>query len=141
MLAQGFTSGGNPWPGTRTLRELVASSLLCHAGRLCDRPDGEAQPRGFKDRGQAAQLRIAGSGKNPIRRLSRELCALGDRRDAALGHGDVAKRQHQCPRMALFDGRLEVGGRFLGILQLLNEPALKGKARLGRAPGASPCGA
>lgn len=130
-------TGGRPGPR----RRAIADALLGNARRLVDRPDRQPEARGREYCGEAAQLRIPRCRKDSVSRFPRELRTSRDRRDAAMGKRHVPERKHQRGLVALLDRSLQIGCGLGGIRQALDQPILEGKARLGRAAGASACAA
>lgn len=56
-------------------------------------------------------------------------------------HRNLSKRERERTLMTFIDHGLQVGGRLLRVLQLLDEPILERKARLGRVPPPASCAA
>ena len=109
--------------------------------RRFDRPDRKAQSGSRENGRQAAQFRVAGLGEHAVHRLPRELGATGHGGDPPVRHRDLPKRERERALMTFVDHGFEIGGRLLRVLQLLDEPILEGKARLGRVPPPASCAA
>lgn len=56
-------------------------------------------------------------------------------------HRNLSKREGERTLMTLIDHGLQVGGRLLRVLQLLDEPILERKTRFGRVAPPASCAA